>query len=59
MATEESPLSLEDLILSQNKEDAARLGLTWDEYVDLSKTVKPEDTVDEAIPPQNLRKYNA
>ena len=48
--------SLDEQMLSLERQDAARLGLTWDEYLALSKTVKPEDTVDEAMILPNMLK---
>ena len=42
-----------------HKAQAKKLGLTMEEYTELGKTVRPEDTVDEAIIPTNLRQLNS
>lgn len=41
-----------------HRKQAKKLGLTWEEYVELGKTVRPEDTVDECIPPPPFRSLN-
>lgn len=46
---------LEELHLEQAK----KLGLTMEEYIELGKTVRPEDTVDEFIAPPPLRSLNS
>ena len=52
-------VELQDPLEALHKVQADKLGLTLDEYEVLSRTVKPEDTVDEAIIPTNLQQLNS
>lgn len=55
MGTEEWLDPIEEL----HREQAEKLGLTMEEYTELGKTVRPEDTVDEFIAPPPLRSLNS
>lgn len=55
MSAEEWVDPLEELCRVQ----AEKLGLTMEEFTELGKTVRPEDTVDECIPPPPLRSLNS